>query len=91
MADDKETCITRIVGDDHVGIYTGETKFLNKIKKLKELYPDEVIITHINDDGSICVNVPYDWLKFPSPKKKCNFTDEQKAKIAERLAKNRKK
>ena len=36
----KETCITRIQDDDHIGVYTSERKYINKIYKLKEQYPD---------------------------------------------------
>ena len=89
MENFKETCVTRIQGDDHIGVYTAEQKFINKIVKLKEDYPNDVVITHENADGSICVNLPYDWFRLPKPKAKRNFTPEQKAAMAERMRKMR--
>ena len=89
MENFKETCVTRIQGDDHIGVYTAEQKFINKIMKLKEEYPDDVVITHENADGSICVNLPYDWFRLPKPKAKRNFTPEQKAAMVERMKKAR--
>ena len=62
---------------------------INKIVKLKEEYPNDVVITHENADGSICVNLPYDWFRLPKPKAKRNFTPEQKAAMAERMRKMR--
>ena len=85
----RETCITRLENDTHIGVYTSEVKFINQIKKLKEEYPNEVIINHINPDGSICVNLPYDWFRLPKPKAKRNFTPEQKAAMVERMKKAR--
>ena len=81
----KETCITRIQDDDHIGVYTSERKYINKIYKLKEQYPDEVVILKENQDGSLCVNLPYDWMPFPKPKTKRTLTEEQKQAASERM------
>ena len=85
----KETCVTRIQDDDHISVYTSERKYINKIYKLKEQYPDEVVITNVNSDGSICVNLPYDWMPFPKPKAKRTLTEEQKQAASERMKKAR--
>lgn len=88
VRDNRETCITRIQNDTHIGIYTSETKFINKLWKLKEQYPDEVVIKP-NPDGSLCADLPYDWFRMPQPKAKRNYTDEQREAMAERMRKAR--
>ena len=85
---DRETCITRIQDDDHIGVYTSERKYINKLWKLKEQYPNDVNIKE-NPDGSLCADLPYDWMPFPKPKAKRNYTPEQRKAQRQRLMKNR--
>lgn len=54
------------------------------VKKLKEKFPDEVTITVINDDGSICAKMPKSWMKI-HPTRHKNMTEEQKRVAYERL------
>ena len=92
MEDFRETCVTRIQGDNHIGIYTSERKYINQIMKLKEEYSDDVVINKINPDGSICADMPYDWFRMPRPKFHRNFTDAQRKAMSQRMsnyAKNR--
>lgn len=84
-----ETCITRIEHDSHIGVYTSERKFINKLRKLQQEYPDKVKITHENPDGSLCADLPYDWMPFPKPPTKRNYTPEQKEAMKERMKKAR--
>ena len=58
-----------------------QTKYINRIKRLKEEYPDDVEYT-INKDGTMCANVPTEWLKI-APKRR--MSEEVKEKHAERL------
>ena len=88
MAEFRESCVTRIEGDDHIGVYTSERKYVNKLWKLKEQYPDEVNIKE-NPDGSLCADLPYDWFRMPQPKAKRNYTPEQREAQRQRLMKNR--
>ena len=87
MEDFRETCVTRIQGDNHIGIYTSERKYINQIMKLKEEYPNDVVINKINLDGSICVDMPYDWFRMPKAKRK--ISSEQKEKLKENMKKAR--
>ena len=89
MTNMNETCITRIEGDDHIGVYTSERKFINKLRKLQQEYPDQVKITHENPDGSLCVVLPYNWMPFPKPPTKRNYTEEQKEEMRKRMRKAR--
>lgn len=85
----RETCVERISDDKYTNIYTGERKFINELNALKEQYPDDVIIEHINSDGSICAKVPFSWFRFVKPPVKRNFTEEQRQAASERMRKAR--
>lgn len=89
MINMNETCITRIEGDDHIDVYTSERKFINRIRKLQQRYPNQVKITKENLDGSLCVDFPYGWMPFPKPPTKRNYTEEQKKEMRERMKKAR--
>jgi hypothetical protein len=86
MADFKETCIECLDIDKYATFCSSERKWINKIYKLKEKYPDDVhiIVSEEDNDGMIVASVPKSWMKV-SPPKKVNFTDEQRAAMAERM------
>lgn len=56
-------------------------RFITKIRKLTERFPDDVIITHENNDGSIVAHVPTRWIRINPPKE---MSDEYKEQLAER-------
>ena len=79
-----ETCCeytdkTLFVSSDH-------QKWINKIRKLADQYPDDVTIKNRpeENDGCICATMPSDWLRI-SPPRKVEMTEEQKTELAERL------
>ena len=86
MADFKETCIEYLDIDKHATFCSSERKWINKIYKLKEKYPNDVHIevSEEENDGMIIAQVPKTWMKL-SPPKQVNFTDEQRAAMAERM------
>ena len=92
MADFKETCIEYLDADDHATFFSSERKWISKILRFKEEYPNDVEITEYpeTNHGFIVAHVPKSWFKV-GPPRKSNFTDEQRAEIAERLALSRKK
>ena len=59
-----------------------QPKFVTKIKKLAEQYPDEVKIVKENKDNSIVAHVPTSYVKISRPRE---YTEEQKAAMAKRL------
>lgn len=87
MADFKETCVEYLDVDPHATFCSAERRWVNKILKLKESYPDEVDIRYYpeNNDGIIVAHIPKKWLKI-SPPRQVNMTDEQKTALAERMA-----
>lgn len=81
--------------DETMYITTDERWLINRLLRFKEKYPDDVTIIAYpeNNDGCLYCKVPSTWLKITPPAKR-EFTEEQKAAAAERMAKareNRKK
>lgn len=87
MSELYETCVNHVAPDKTIGFCSSERKWINKVLKLAEQYPDAVNITHTVEDnhGMLCADLPASWLKI-SPPRQVNYTDEQKAAMAERLA-----
>lgn len=72
--------------EKRVTITLSQGRYISKVKKLAEKYPNEVIITAQNKDGSIVAHVPTRYIKIGRPKE---MSDEQKHKSAERLKRMR--
>ena len=86
MADLRETALDYIDSDKHATFSSSETKWINKIAKLHEQYPNEVeIVCEAADNyGMVVAHIPKSWFKI-SPPKKVNLTEEQRAARAERM------
>lgn len=67
-----------------------ERKWITRIKKLIEEYPDDIRVIAMpeNNDGCIYVELPASWLRV-QPKRKVDMTEEQKNILRERLARMR--
>ena len=67
-----------------------EKKWINKMRKLAEQYPDECQITvqPENNDGCINAKFPAKWLKVSVPRS-VNMTEEQRQAAAERMRRMR--
>ena len=80
-----ENVIEWLNGDKQVSCTISQGKFITKIMKLIEKYPNEVEITN-NDDGTIYCKMPISWLKINHRE----VSEEQKQKSRERLSQYRK-
>lgn len=78
-------------GDKIAVVTFSQKKWVNKIKKYSEEYPNDVQIVVENEDGSVVCKVPVSWFKMSPPRKGREFTEEEKAATAIRLAKAREK
>lgn len=94
---ERETTIQSMADEKTFIIYSSESKWIRKIKKLSKNHPKEVIIKRIDYDGqdktkeySITAEISKRYLKI-NPLRKNNLTDEQKIQLAERLKKSRSK
>lgn len=90
MKDDRETAFNYIVGDRFASFFSAEKKWINRLRKLKEQYPDEIVIRAENTDGSLYTYIPASWLRI-SPKRKNTMTAEQIAASRARLEIGRQK
>lgn len=68
-----------------------ERRWINKIRKLKEEYPDqiEILAEPENNDGCIYCTLPSAWLKIKPPAKRAPLSEEQKTQARERMMKAR--
>lgn len=64
-------------------------RFINKIKSLKEKYPDDVNIIVENTDGSIVAHIPTKWVKIMPPRQ-VDITDERREELRQRMESMRK-
>ncbi len=80
-----ETCFEYIDKEDAY-FSSDERKWITRIRKLAERFPDKVIILKQpeENDGCIYARLPQDFMKI-APKRVVNFTDEQIAMLTERL------
>lgn len=87
--DSKETAIEYLACDSTARFYSGETKWINKMRKYAEEYPEDVIITKDNEWGLMAL-IPKSWLKV-SPPRKVALSEEQRRSRAETLMAARRK
>ena len=80
-----ETCFN-YTNKERAFFSSDERKFITKVRKLKEKYPDEVrIITEPEDnDGCIYCELPTRWFTIRVPKR-MNLTDEQREELSVRM------
>ena len=92
MADFNETACDYLTCDKHATFCSSETKWINKIIKLHEQYPNEVEIQVFPEDnqGMLLAHLPKSWFQIRPPRKR-DMTDEQRAAAAQRLAEARAK
>lgn len=82
----KENAIEFYKGDKRATVSFSQGKYISRIKKLKEKYPDEVEIVAENSDGSLYAHIPTKWIKINPPQQ---ISEERKIELAERMAKLR--
>ncbi|MBE5836141.1 MAG: hypothetical protein E7309_16180 [Butyrivibrio sp.] len=60
-------------------------KWVNKVLKYAEQYPNEVTIKHTNRDGSIIAYVPVDYLRISRPPELSDAEKKRRTEILQRL------
>lgn len=86
MSDFHETALNYLVEDEHMTFCTCERKWINKINKFKEEYPDDVEITDYPESnyGYMVVHLPKSWFTIRVPRK-VELSEEEKQRRSERL------
>lgn len=92
---ERETTTNAMADEKTLTFYSSERKWINKIKKLSNEYPEDVKINRIDYDEmdknmeySIEATISKKFMKIKPPRKN-NMTDEQKAALAVRLRDSR--
>lgn len=83
-----ETCISYV--DDRAYVSTDERKLVNRLNRLGEEHPEDVHVLaapEINY-GCLYVSIPANWVRI-APPRKVEYSDEQRAAMAERMQKVR--
>ena len=80
-----ETCFN-YTEKEHGFFSSDERRFITKVRKLKEQYPDQVqiIAEPEENDGCIYCEMPTAWFTIRVPVKRV-LTDEQRAEMRDRL------
>lgn len=63
MAELKDNAIERITGSDIISVSLTQRRYITKVRKLAEKYPEKVQIIAENKDGSIFAHLPLKALK----------------------------
>lgn len=85
-----ENCIEWISGSHTATLTFTNRKHVNRIKKLYKSHKDDFKYWYENPDGSICCKIPLKWIKV-NPGGNREYTDEQRAAMAERMRNTRNK
>ena len=85
--DIRECNINYVDVDDVVSVTLYEKRYINKVKKLFESHPDEIRLIETGMKGTICAHLPkkYVHISFGEKRVSKKLSEEQKAKVAERL------
>lgn len=92
MNDINETCYEQTVDRETGVVSTNERKWINKLTKLAEAYPNEVHIMKLPEEnyGALLIAVPKTWFKISPPRQR-TLSEEQRAVLSERLKDARQK
>ena len=82
MCSSNENCIEWLDRQNRVTLSLTSRKYITKIKKLAEKFPDECDFEE-NPDSSIVAHVPLSWIKISRGTR--NLTDEQRKAISDRM------
>lgn len=79
----QDNVIEFLKGDKTATVTFCQQRFITKIRKLAEKFPDECKITHENKDGSIVAHIPVKWIKISKMER--HLSEEQIELARERI------
>lgn len=82
----RETAMEYLTDEKHGTFCSSEDKWIRKIRKWKEEYPEQVTITHepVDPEDCLIAHLPKGWFAVRPPKK-MKLTEEQKRQASERM------
>lgn len=81
-----ENCIEFLKNSSVATVTFSQGKYISKIRKLAEKFPDDCQITYENEDGSIVAHIPVKWIKINNPQRV--MTEEERKRASERFKNN---
>ena len=84
FVNNNENCIEFLNNQHQITVSFCMSKWINKVKKLHEEYPNDVKILAENPDGSICAKLPVKFLKISAPRK---VSEDQRQAASESIKK----
>ena len=86
MADLRENAIEWINGQELVTVTLSQGRYISKLKRLAEKFPEEVEIVKINEDGTVLAHIPLSYIKINRASR--NLTEEEREELSERARNN---
>ena len=86
MADLRENTIEWVNGQERVTVTLSQGRYISKVKRLAEKFPEEVEIVKINEDGTILVHIPLSYIKINRASR--DLTEEEREELSERAKNN---
>lgn len=84
IAHNGENCIEFVRNSVTATVAFSQGKYVSKIRKLSERFPEECKINAVNDDGSIVATIPTRWIKISPPKQVSEeFREAQRERFSE--------
>lgn len=84
-ATNKENCIEWQTGQETITLSLTQERMINKVRKLKKKFPDDVKIK-TNKDGSIYAKMPLSFLKLNHVQREAKeMSDAEKKELTKRL------
>lgn len=81
----KENCIEWITGQETITVTLTQQRYINKVRKLKKRFPDQVKV-HTNADGSILAKFPLSALRLSIiQRKEGEMSEQEKRQLRKRL------
>lgn len=82
-----DNVIEFLKNEDTATVTFSQGRYITKIKKLAEKYPDECEIVAENKDGSIMTHIPVRWILISNRSR--DLSEEERQVIADRLRNTR--
>lgn len=76
-----ENVIEWLTNQKEAAVTASQRRLVNRLKRLHEKYPDEVIMVN-NSDGSVFAKIPVEWVSIRKPTKR-ELTEEERREMAE--------
>src|SRR5574344_46274 len=86
MSELRENAIEWINGQDKVTVTLSQGRYISKVKRLADKFPEEVEIVEENEDGTLLAHIPLNYIKINRASR--DLTEEEREELAERARNN---